>query len=118
MSQRETSSYPDLFALHDLVEAQGAKKAVEAARAVTWTSEPGKAPQVQRALSGRNGRKIADTASNTIIREHERGHELGYTYSAWCLAGLPHREHPVGQNWRPPETVSLARLRFRVERGA
>jgi hypothetical protein len=50
-------------------------------------------------LSGRNGRRIADAASAAIIREHDRGHELGYTYSAWCLAGLPHREHPAGKEW-------------------
>jgi hypothetical protein len=50
-------------------------------------------------LVGRNGRRIADAASDAIIREHEHAHDPGYTYSAWCLAGLPHREHPIGEDW-------------------
>lgn len=89
----------DLFSVHDRIEAQGARTAVDVAQKEVWLDEPGGNLPAARALSGRNGRRIADTASAAIIREHERGHDLGYTYSAWCLAGLPHREHPVGQDW-------------------
>ncbi|RYE98022.1 MAG: plasmid replication protein, partial [Oxalobacteraceae bacterium] len=33
------------------------------------------------------------------MRDHEHDHEVGYSYSAWCLAGLPHRDHPPGEDW-------------------
>lgn len=45
------------------------------------------------------GRQIADTASASLVREAEGGSELGYSYSAWCLAGLPHRDLPAGKEW-------------------
>ena len=91
--------HPDLFAVHAHLSAHGVEGTLEEARAVVWTSEAPTLPPVHRALSGRNGRRIADTASGAIVREAEWAHELGYTYSAWCLAGLPHREHPAGEDW-------------------
>lgn len=90
----------DLFGatttVHDVVAAQGAAGAVRAAQTVAL--EP-KAPSLSRALAGRMGRQIADTAAATIVREFEGAAERGYSYSAWCLAGLPHRELPAGKNW-------------------
>jgi hypothetical protein len=97
-SQPSRSEQPSLFDIHGLIAAQGAAEAVEQSRSEIWSAQAS-APSVQKALAARNGRRIADTASDAIIREHERAHELGYTYSAWCLAGLPHREHPVGEDW-------------------
>lgn len=91
--------HPDLFSVHEQVEAHGAKIAVDVAQKAVWLDEPEGVFPASKALSGRNGRRIADAASTAIIREHERHHDLGYTYSAWCLAGLPHREHPVGEDW-------------------
>ncbi len=90
----------DLFSpaatVHSVVEAKGAKGAVAAAQLVAL--EP-KAPSLPRALAGRMGKQIADTAAATIVREFEGAAERGYSYSAWCLAGLPHRELPAGKNW-------------------
>jgi replication initiator protein len=90
----------DLFGptatVHDIVRAKGAKGAVAAAQRAAM--EP-KAPSLSRALAGRMGKQIADTASQTIVREFEGAAERGYSYSAWCLAGLPHRDLPAGKNW-------------------
>lgn len=86
-----------LFDLHGLIAQHGAAEAVEHSQTAVWGGE--EAAPTQKALTGRNGRRIADTASEAILREHERAHNPGYTYSAWCLAGLPHREHPVGEDW-------------------
>lgn len=99
MTTTSLRAHADLFSLHEPVSAKGAKEAVEEARRVVWTSEPQKATAVQKALGARNGRRVADCASQAIIREHERAYDLGYTYSAWCLAGLPHRDHPAGEDW-------------------
>ncbi|MFL5252000.1 MAG: replication protein RepA [Rhodopila sp.] len=88
-----------LFDIHDLIASQGAAEAVEQSRHLMWDIEAPLLPSTQKALAARNGRRIADTASDAIIREHERAHDPGYTYSAWCLAGLPHREHPIGEDW-------------------
>jgi Plasmid encoded RepA protein len=82
--------------VHDVVETKGAKGAVEAAQLAAL--EP-KAPSLPRALAGRMGRQIAESASHAIVREFEGAGERGYSYSAWCLAGLPHRELPAGKNW-------------------
>ncbi|EFH13497.1 replication protein RepA [Pseudoroseomonas cervicalis] len=90
----------DLFgagaSVHQLVEARGAKGAVKAAQLAVLEPKP---PSLSRALAGRMGRQIADTASTAIVREFEGGSEIGYSYSAWCLAGLPHRDQPKDQNW-------------------
>jgi hypothetical protein len=56
-------------------------------------------PNLFDVLAGRAGRRIVDTAAAAITREIEGGAEVGYSYSAWCLAGLPHRERPAGQDW-------------------
>lgn len=100
MSSQPTpaTQQPSLFDVHRLIEAHGAADAIEQSQSAVWGSDEPPEP-TQKALVGRNGRRIADTASEAIIREHERTHHPGYTYSAWCLAGLPHREHPVGQDW-------------------
>lgn len=92
----------DLFvSIHDLVEAKGSSGAVTFARdTVALHDDPDTGPStLMKAVAGRNGRRIADTASASITRELEQGFEVGYTYSAWCLAGLPHREHPPGEDW-------------------
>ncbi|MDQ1078187.1 replication protein RepA [Pseudoroseomonas cervicalis] len=90
----------DLFgagaSVHQLVEARGAKGAVKAAQIAVLEPKP---PSLSRALAGRMGRQIADTASTAIVREFEGSSEIGYSYSAWCLAGLPHRDQPKDQNW-------------------
>src|SRR3954471_2404746 len=75
--------------IHDVVRAKGTKGAVTAAQGIALT--PG-APPLSRALAGRMGRQIADTAGQAIVREFEGAAERGYSYSAWCLAGLPHRD--------------------------
>jgi hypothetical protein len=100
MSSQPTpaSQRTSLFDVHRLVETHGVADAVEQSRSVVWASEAPPEP-TQKALVGRNGRRIADAASDAIIREHEHAHDPGYTYSAWCLAGLPHREHPIGEDW-------------------
>jgi hypothetical protein len=91
----------DLFSpgasVHDVVAAQGVRGAIEAAEYLAYTTQG--APPLSRALAGRMGRQIADNASAAIVREFEGQAQLGYSYSAWCLAGLPHRELPPGQNW-------------------
>src|SRR5919202_507823 len=90
----------DLFGpaatVHDIVQARGVKEAVAAAQRAVL--EP-KAPSLSRALAGRMGRQIADTAAQAIVREFEGAAQRGYSYSAWCLAGLPHRDLPAGKNW-------------------
>src|SRR3954452_9279135 len=82
--------------IHDVVQAKGAKGAVTAAQGIALTP---RAPPLSRALAGRMGRQIADTAGQAIVREFEGAAERGYSYSAWCLAGLPHRDLPAGKNW-------------------
>ena len=91
----------DLFGgIHSMVREHGAKGAVAVARDAANDLAAGQviAPHV-RILAGRNGRKLADSAAASIIRDHEHDHEVGYSYSAWCLAGLPHRDHPPGEDW-------------------
>ena len=93
-------SHPDLFSVHGhLADTGSAADVVSKARFVAWGEEPHRVDTMRKVLSGRNGRRVADTASGAIVREVERVHDLGYTYSAWCLAGLPHREHAVGEDW-------------------
>ena len=45
------------------------------------------------------GRQIADVASSALVRDLEGLGEAGYSYSAWCLAGLPHRDQPKSEAW-------------------
>jgi hypothetical protein len=56
-------------------------------------------PSLLDAIAGRAGRRITEAASAALTREIEGGGEVGYSYSAWCLAGLPHRERPPGAEW-------------------
>lgn len=71
----------------------------QAVASIDQAQEGNLAPFV-RALAGRNGRRIADAASATMLRDFEEvERQIGYSYSAWCLAGLPHRDHPPGQDW-------------------
>jgi hypothetical protein len=92
----------DLFGetatVHDVVTAAGGPRGAVAAAAEIATSAS-KFGSLPRALAGRSGRLIADTAAAAMSRDLEGLGERGYTYSAWCLAGLPHREHPLDQNW-------------------
>ncbi|MCQ4159251.1 replication protein RepA [Roseomonas sp. GC11] len=88
--------FGDTASVHRLVEAKGAKGAVKAAQLAVLDAKPA---SLSRALAGRMGRQIADTASTAIVREFEGSSEIGYSYSAWCLAGLPHRDQPKDQNW-------------------
>jgi hypothetical protein len=96
----DVNEQPDLFGslstIHGVVTAMGAKGAVNAAQLAVLEPKVGSLPRV---LAGRSGRQIADTAAAAIMREFEGGAERGYSYSAWCLAGLPHREHPKTDNW-------------------
>jgi hypothetical protein len=88
----------DLFSstVHEVVKERGAKGAVEAAQSAVIMSRGCSLP---KALAGRMGRQIADTAAGSMIRDLEGTTEVGYSYSAWCLAGLPHRDQPAGKNW-------------------
>jgi len=92
--------HPDLFGglatIHDVVSAVGPKGAIDAAWNEVCKPNPGSLP---RALAGRAGRQIADAASAALIRGLEGAGEIGYSYSAWCLAGLPHRDTPAGTSW-------------------
>jgi hypothetical protein len=96
-AERQTSLFGESSTIHSVVAAAGSpREAVDAAHIATLSPKPGSLP---RALAGRSGRLIADTAAAAVIRDLEGGIERGYTYSAWCLAGLPHREHPKAENW-------------------
>jgi hypothetical protein len=91
----------DLFGpgatVYAVVTAAGdSRKAVDLAIAAALEPNAGPLPKT---LAGRSGRLIADTASAALIRELEGGSLPGYSYSAWCLAGLPHREQPEGAAW-------------------
>jgi hypothetical protein len=94
----EDLAQTDLFgsSVHEVVREKGAKGAVEAARITALTPRPGSLP---KALAGRMGRQIANTAAGSIVRDFEGNGEVGYSYSAWCLAGLPHRDLEPGKNW-------------------
>lgn len=89
----------DLFSIHGLVAERGSLGAVDHARSATLSRCPEDPPSLLDALAGRSGRRIVDAASATMAREIEGGAEVGYSYSAWCLAGLPHRERPPGEDW-------------------
>ncbi len=101
MSKQASQREQNLFDVHALVTSHGAAQAVEHSRTVVWGAcgDDVVTASAEQALAARNGRRIADTASGAIMRDHERQHDPGYTYSAWCLAGLPHREHPAGEDW-------------------
>ena len=93
----QTDLFGSMATIHGVVTATGSPKgAVDAAQLAALDPNAGSVP---RALAGRSGRLIADTAAAALIREFEGGAEKGYSYSAWCLAGLPHREHPATENW-------------------
>lgn len=87
--------------VHELVVAHGIAGSVSHALNVVSQRAPNEqeSPSFLDALAGRSGRRIAETASAALTREIEGGTEVGYSYSAWCLAGLPHRERPPGDEW-------------------
>jgi hypothetical protein len=91
---------PDLFgdaaSIHDVITKVGTKGALEAAQRIVVAP---RASSLPRALAGRMGRSIVDIASASLVREIEGEHDVGYSYSAWCLAGLPHRDQPPGEPW-------------------
>ncbi len=97
-----TPPQPDLFGtIHELVQAKGAREAVVYAQEAASRHEPSEgslAPFI-KVLAGRNGRRVVDAASASMIRDFEEEHQVGYSYSAWCLAGLPHRDHSPGADW-------------------
>jgi Plasmid encoded RepA protein len=91
---------PELFGVHELVAAYGASEIVNhALSAVSKRAPTEQRPSLLDTLAGRAGRRIVDTATAALTREIEGGSEVGYSYSAWCLAGLPHRERPPGEDW-------------------
>jgi hypothetical protein len=87
------------FNIHDLIVEKGSSGALTHAQNVTLHRVPEDPPSLLEVLTGRTGRRIVDAASATMTREVEGGSEVGYSYSAWCLAGLPHRERPPGEAW-------------------
>jgi len=89
----------DLFSIHALVAERGCRGAVTYAQNAAFSRTPDAPPSLLDAVAGRSGRRIVDAASATMTREIEGGSEVGYSYSAWCLAGLPHRERPPGEDW-------------------
>jgi hypothetical protein len=95
--EEQADLFGDTATVHSVVAIAGnPKRAVDAAYIAALNPKPGSLP---RTLAGRSGRLIADTAAAAMIRDVEGGIERGYSYSAWCLAGLPHREHPKAENW-------------------
>ena len=82
--------------VHSVVISHGPDGAVQAVQRATLNANPASLP---KALAGRMGRQIADTASQALMRELEGAGLPGYSYSAWCLAGLPHRDLAAGENW-------------------
>jgi hypothetical protein len=98
-NEQETQAtlFGPLTTVHEAVSnAGGPRSAVQAAHVEILGPKPGSLP---RTLAGRSGRLIADTAAAALVREVEGAVERGYSYSAWCLAGLPHRDQPKDQNW-------------------
>ena len=93
---KQTDLFGPLATVHQVVTEHGVKGAVQAAQFAALDPNPASLP---KALAGRMGRQIADTASQAMIREMEKSGMPGYSYSAWCLAGLPHRDLPAGDNW-------------------
>ena len=100
-AEKQQRGQPDLFdSIHTLVEAKGSRDAIVFAQAAVASRAPeDQGPSLLDALAGRAGRRIVDAACGTLTREIEGGSEIGYSYSAWCLAGLPHRERPAGEDW-------------------
>ena len=94
--QEQTELFGSASTVRSVVQVAGVKEAVEAGRRAVL--EPN-STTLSRAFAGRMGRQIADTASASLVREMEGGSEPGYSYSAWCLAGLPHRDLPAGKDW-------------------
>lgn len=83
--------------LHGVLGAAGGP--AEAVRAAALAASNAGSNSLERTLAGRTGRIIADTAAAALQRDIEGGSLTGYSYSAWCLAGLPHRELPAGDAW-------------------
>lgn len=98
-SGKKTTAQAELFSIHGLVAERGGKGAVAYAQSAAMSRGPEDPPSLLDALAGRSGRRIVDTASASMTREIEGGSEIGYSYSAWCLAGLPHRDRPTGEDW-------------------
>ncbi|MBV8401597.1 MAG: plasmid replication protein [Acetobacteraceae bacterium] len=96
---KKAARQPDLFSIHELVAEKGSQGAVVYAQDACLSREANDPPSLLEALAGRSGRRIVDAASATLTREIEGGAEVGYSYSAWCLAGLPHRERAPGEDW-------------------
>jgi hypothetical protein len=98
VAARAQEPQSDLFGpdatVHDLLASVGnAKEAVDAATRATLDGEGG---SLARVVAGRGGKSVVAVARNTAIREIEGISERGYSYSAWSLAGLPHRKPPPG----------------------
>src|SRR4051812_14741804 len=98
-SGKKATVQADLFSIHGLVAERGGNGAVAYAQSAAMSRGPEDPPSLLDALAGRSGRRIVDTASASMTREIEGGSEIGYSYSAWCLAGLPHRDRPTGEDW-------------------
>ncbi|GLQ67093.1 replication initiator protein A [Gluconobacter kondonii] len=96
-------SQHDLFrSIHELVEVHGPQDAIKIAQSHSLEKDSDAAAMADPILdvvAGRSGRKIVDAAASSLIREIEGGSSIGYSYSAWCLAGLPHRERKPGEDW-------------------
>ena len=73
----------------------GAKGAVNAAQLAMLEPKVGSLP---RALAGRSGRQIADTAAAAIMREFEGGAERGII-QCMVLGRLAAPRHPKTDNW-------------------
>ncbi|MBF0865958.1 MAG: replication protein RepA [Gluconobacter potus] len=88
--------------LHDLVLDHGPEETVRSAESAVLAREESLDPQLSLldALAGRSGRRIADTALSAVVREAEGRVAPGHSYSAWSLTGLPHRDIPLGTDWR------------------
>ncbi len=94
--------HEDLFGngVHRALQRKGSReKVLEAAHGAVFQGQRG---SLQEALTGRKGMRILNAASESLVRTAEAPPETAYSYSAWCLAGLPHRELP-----RDPESPDI-----------
>ena len=97
---KKVAEQPELFGsrsrLHDVILEHGSLGAVQEADKLMLEDSP---PPLAKVLSSERGRHIADTALSALTREAEGAVVPGYSYSAWSLAGLPHKDLPPGDPW-------------------
>ena len=98
---REEAEQSELFGplttIHEVLTKLGPEQTLARAKLDALFPRP---PSLPKTLAGRSGRQIVDAAQAAMIRDLEGGADRGYSYSAWSLAGLPHKDQPKNLNWR------------------